>query len=202
MNKEKLKSETAIKQITKNIKRLFKLAWRMDRKITTLYYLTAGVGALVPLASAYAGKLLIDYLQITQNSFATTIPVNITIVLAARYLVTFLDGIVYWGINQSYLDYVFRYKLQNEVTWKFQQKISKLDIAHFENSEVQDLITKTRDTMQWQLPDYLRSFSYLFLDIIAFIVAFIVLLPYGWWIPVLVVVLQCPDCTYKRNMAV
>jgi ATP-binding cassette, subfamily B, bacterial len=186
------KLTTPIKQIAKNTRRLFQLAWRMDRKITTLYYFTAAIGALAPLASAYVLKLLIDYLQIAQNSLITTIPVIIAVVLAARYSVTFLDGIVYWGINQSYLDYVFRYKLQNEITWKFQQKVSKLDIAHFENPEVQDLITKTRDTMQWQLPDYLRIFSYLFNDIIAFVAAFIVLLPFGWWIPVLVGVITIP----------
>src|SRR6266550_430333 len=186
------KLTTPIKQITKNTRRLFNLAWKMDRKLTTLYYFTAAIGALVPLASAYVLKLLIDYLQIAQNSLITTVPVIIAVVLAARYLVTFLDGIVYWGINQSYLDYVFRYKLQNEITWKFQQKVSKLDIAHFENPEVQNLITKTRDTMQWQLPDYLRIFSYLFNDIIAFVAAFIVLLPFGWWIPVLVGVITIP----------
>ena len=181
-----------LRQIAKNTKRLFGLAWKMDRRLTTLYYLTTAIGALFPLASAYVLKLLIDYLQVSQNSFNTTVPIIIVVVLAGRYLATFLDSIIYSGINNSYLDYVFRYKLQNEITWKFQQKISKLDIAHFENSEVQDLITKTRDTMQWQLPDYLRSFSYLLLDIIAFIVAFVVLLPYGWWIPVLVGVVTMP----------
>lgn len=186
------KLTTPIRQVAKNTKRLFSLAWKMDRRLTTLYYLTTAVGALFPLASAYVLKLLIDYLQVTQNSFTTTVPIIIVVVLAGKYLATFLDSIIYSGINNSYLDYVFRYKLQNEITWKFQQKVSKLDIAHFENSEVQDLITKTRDTMQWQLPDYLRSFSYLFLDIIAFIVAFIVLLPYGWWIPVLVGVVIMP----------
>src|SRR3989344_3534524 len=175
-----------LRQIAKNTKRLFGLAWKMDRRLTTLYYLTTAIGALFPLASAYVLKLLIDYLQVSQNSFNTTVPIIIVVVLAGRYLATFLDSIIYSGINNSYLDYVFRYKLQNEITWKFQQKISKLDVAYFENPKVQDLITKTRDTMQWQLPDYLRIFSYLFNDIIAFIAAFMVLLPFGWWIPILV----------------
>ena len=181
-----------MKQISTNTKRLFKLAWQMDKRVTTLFYLTAAIGAFVPLASAYALKLLIDHLQIIQNSLETTIPVIIAVVLAGKYLVTFLDGIVYWGINKSYLDYVFRYKLQNEIAWKFQQKVSKLDIAHFENAEVQDLITKTRDTMQWQLPDYLRIFSDLFNDSIAFTAAFVILLPFGWWIPVFVSVVTIP----------
>src|SRR3989338_6299462 len=189
---KKQKITTPLKQISTNTKRLFKLAWQMDKRVTTLFYLTAAIGAFVPLASAYALPILIDHLQIIQNSLETTIPVIIAVVLAGKYLVTFLDGIVYWGINKSYLDYVFRYKLQNEKTWKFQQKVSKLDVAYFENPKVQDLITKTRDTMQWQLPDYLRIFSYLFNDIIAFVAAFLVLLPFGWWVPVLVGVITIP----------
>src|SRR3972149_3328695 len=189
---KKQKITTPLKQISTNTKRLFKLAWQMDKRVTTLFHLTAAIGAFVPLASAYALKLLIDHLQIIQNSLETTIPVIIAVVLAGKYLVTFLDGIVYWGINKSYLDYVFRYKLQNEIAWKFQQKVSKLDIAHFENAEVQDLITKTRDTMQWQLPDYLRIFSDLFNDSIAFTAAFVILLPFGWWIPVFVSVVTIP----------
>ena len=121
-----------------------------------------------------------------------TVPVIIAVVLATRYLVASLDGIVYYGINQNYLDYIFRYKLQNEITWQFQRKVSKLDIAHFENPEVQDLITKTRDTMQWQLPDYLRIFSNFLEDVIAFMAAFIILLPYGWWMPVLISIITIP----------
>ena len=181
-----------LKQIGKNAQLLFSFAWAMDSKLTALYYLTAALGALAPLAASYVLKLLIDYLQQAQNSFTTTVPVIIAVTLAARYLVTFLDGIVYWGINQSYLDYVFRYKLQNEITLQFHRKIAKLDIAYFEDPVAQDLIVKTRDTMQWRIPDYLRTFSYLSRDGIAFAAAFLVLLPYGWWIPFLVTVVTIP----------
>jgi len=190
---------TPIKQIAKNTRRLFSLAWKMDRKTTLLYYLTAAIGALVPLGSAYVLKLLIDNLQTAQNSLITTIPVIIAVVLAAGYLVTLIDGIVYGGIHLSYLDYVFRYELQNEITMKFHQKISKLDIAHFENSKVQDLITKTRDTMQWRLPDYLRTFSEFFRDIVGFLAAFIVLLPFGWWIPILVSIISLPRLYFQAK---
>lgn len=189
---ETQKLTISIKQIAKNTKRLFKLAWETDRRITILYYFTAAIGALTPLASAYILKLLIDHLQFAQNSLITVVPVIIVLALAARYIVSFLDGIIYWGINQSYLDYIFRYKLQNEVTLRFQKKMSKLDIAYFENPEVQDLITKTRDTMQWQLPDYLRNFSYFFKNTFAFFAAFLVLLPYGWWIPFIVTIAALP----------
>ena len=186
------KSINQLKNIVSNARKLFTFAWRMDSKITGLYYLTAAIGALVPLGSAYVLKLLIDDLQLTQKTLVTTVPVVVAVVLASRYLVSFLDGIVYWGINKSYLDYIFRYELQNEITMKFHEKIATLDIAYFENSDVQDLITKTRDTMQWRVPDYLRSSSEFLRDIVAFTAAFIVLLPYGWWIPMLVSIITIP----------
>jgi len=193
------KLTTPIRQIAKNTSRLFKLAWRMDKRTTILYYLTAAIGALVPVASAYVLKLLIDHLQLIQNSLVPTIPVIVAVILAARYLVTLLDGVIYSGLHQSYLDYVFRYELQNEITMKFHRKISKLDIAHFENSEVQDLITKTRDTMQWRLPDYLRTFAEFFRDIVAFVAAFIVLLPFGLWIPILISIITIPRLYFQAK---
>ncbi len=196
---QKLKLIIHIQQIIKNAKSLLWLAWEMDKKVTLLYYFTAAIGGFIPLASAYALKLLVDYLQITQKSFSTTIPVILVVLLAARYLVIFLNSIVYWGINQSYLDYVFRYKLQNEITWKYQHKVSKLDIAHFENSKVQDLMAKTRDTMMWQLPDFLRVLSYLINNIIAFIIAFVVLLPFGYWIPILISIVTIPRLYFQAK---
>ena len=181
-----------IRQIIKNTKRLFVFAWRMDPRITFLYYLTAAIGAMVPVASAFALKLLIDNLQLTQGSMVATVPAILVLILSARYVVTLFDGVIYGGVHRSYLDYVFRYKLQNEITMQFHKKISKLDIAYFENAEVQDLITKTRDTMQWRLPDYLRTFSEFFRDIISFVIAFVVLIPFGWWIPVAISLISLP----------
>ena len=96
-------------QIYKNTERLLVLAWNMDRRTTKLYYLTAAIGALVTLASAYALKVLIDYLQLTQQSLMPTVPIIIAAILAGRYLITLLDGVIYGGLHQSYLDYVFLY---------------------------------------------------------------------------------------------
>src|SRR3989344_2562040 len=121
-------------QIYKNTERLLVLAWNMDRRTTKLYYLTAAIGALVTLASAYALKVLIDYLQLTQQSLMPTVPIIIAAILAGRYLITLLDGVIYGGLHQSFLDYVHRYELQNEITMKFHQKIAKMDIKNSANA--------------------------------------------------------------------
>ena len=184
-------SET-VKNVYTNTVKLMRFAWEMDRKTTFLFYFTAGITAFVPFLSSYFLKLLIDALQDSQYSLQSSIPIIIIIVLAAGYLTNIISNVVYWGINQSYLDYIFRYKLQNAITLKFHKKIAKLDIAYFEDPKVQDLISKTRETMQWRIPDFLRTYSYLVGDIIAFITAFIVLIPFGWWIPFVITVLTIP----------
>ena len=154
------KALSLVRRVGGNTRNLLAFAWKMDAKVTFLYNLTAALSALSPLAASFVLKLLIDHLQQAQHSLAPTVPVILAVVLAARYLVGFLDGLIYWSLNQNYLDYIFRYKLQNEITFRFQQKISELDLAYFEDPATQNLITKTRDTMQWRLPELLRSFSY------------------------------------------
>ncbi len=181
-----------VRRVANNARNLVAFAWRMDKKVTFLYNLTAALSALSPLAGSYVLKLLIDHLQQAQHSLAPTVPVILAVVLGARYLVGFLDGLLYWSLNQNYLDYIFRYKLQNEITFRFQQKISELDLAYFENPATQDLITKTRDTMQWRLPEFLRSLSYFLIAILGYLVAFVVLVPYGWWLPVLLSFMVLP----------
>ncbi len=176
-------NRSAFQKIAVNTRNLFAFAWRMDKRVTLLYNLTAALSALTPLAASWVLKLLIDHLQQAQRSATPTVPVILAVVLAARYLVSFLDGLIYWSVNQSYLDYIFRYKLQNEITFQFQKKIAELDLAYFEDPAAQDLITKTRDTMQWRLPDFLRSFSYFLIAVLGYLVAFVVLVPYGWWLP-------------------
>lgn len=183
---------TILQEISRNTRKMLSLAWEMDKKITTLYFLTAGIGALMPLAASYIVKLLIDNLQTAQAQVITTIPLILIFVLAARYAVALVENIVYWGYNQDYLDYLFRYKLQNLITLKFHTKISNLDIAYLEDPKTQDLMIKARDTMQWRLPDFLRIFSYLFRDAIGYASAFIVLLPFGWWAPIFITAVTIP----------
>jgi ABC-type multidrug transport system fused ATPase/permease subunit len=136
---------------------------------------------------------LIDGLTRGQDLKATTaIPMLVIWVLAVRYIVRLVDNLAYYGLNQSYLDYLFRYKLQNEINWRFFKKVSSLDVAYFEDPQAQNLLTKTSDTMAWRPPDFLRRSSFLFTNVVAYVVAFLALLTFEWWIPVLVTVVTVP----------
>lgn len=181
------------KHVLGNLRKMLILAWQMDKKVTFGYYFTAMIGALGPLIAALTLKYLIDNLLAEQISpTATAIPIIVVVVLAARYVLNLLESIIQWGLHIVYFDYLFRYKIQNELNGRFYDKLSSLDIAHLENPSVQNLITKTRDTLTWRPPDFLRQFSYFFGNFVSYVAAFIVLIPFGWWIPLTITLATLP----------
>ncbi len=174
-----------------NLRKMLILAWEMDKRVTFGYYFTAMVGALTPLIAALTLKYLIDSL-VSVHSGVTTIPIIVIAILATRYILNLAENIIQWGLNVVYFDYLFRYTIQNELNRRFYDKLSNLDIAHLEDANTQNLISKTRDTMTWRPPDFLRSFSYFFSSFVGYAAAFIVLLPFGLWIPVVITLVTLP----------
>lgn len=180
---------TIIRDVAVNLKRMLILAWKMDKKVVAGYYITALLGALAPLAASITLAFLID--SLIQPGTAATIPIIIVMVLGTRYILMLAESIILWGLT-TYFDYLFRYKVQNEINRRFYEKLSNLDIAHLEDPKTQNLISKVRDTMTWRPPDFLRQFSYFFGSIIGYIAALFVLLPFDWWIPVVITFTTLP----------
>ena len=116
----------------------------------------------------------------------------IVFTLVARYAVTLVVDILYHTLHFNYLDYLMRYKMQNAVTMHFVEKMATLDIAHFENPATQNLITQVRSTMKWQIPDLLRYIGAVLRDFISYMAALLVLIPFAWWIPLIITVVTIP----------
>jgi ABC-type multidrug transport system fused ATPase/permease subunit len=157
-------------RVLRNLARMLGFAWEASHTLTRL----------------------IDGLIEAQALGTLSIPLLILILLASRYLLNMISGIFNWVLGQVYFDHLFRYKMQNEISLAFYTKLAHLDIAHFEDIASQNLITKARDTMQWRPPDFLRYFSYFVGAAVQFVAAFIVLLPFGWWIPVVITLAAAP----------
>jgi ABC-type multidrug transport system fused ATPase/permease subunit len=183
----------ALKHTLRNLKKMLVLAWRMDAKLTFFYYFTAALGALTPLATSLVFRKFLDQL-IKFQGFSKTeqVPLILIFVLALRYIINIAHDIINWSLNRVYADYLFRYKLQNELSLIFSQKLAYLDIPHLENAKVQTLIEKVRDTIHWRPTDFLRTFSYLFANVIGYLSVYFVLAQFGWWIPFLVTLTALP----------
>ena len=189
--KKFLSIKGSVQSVLINLKRMLGLAWETDKKLTFGYYATSGIGAFFPILTSFIYKLLVDYL-IASQGISVTIPVILVVILSGQYLISIAHDFVMWGLRNTYFDFLFRYKIQNALNYKFFKKVSNLDIAHLENPETEDLITKAQDTFTWRPPDFLRVFSYLFTNLIQYVSAFIILIPYGWWIPFVLTVVTSP----------
>jgi ABC-type multidrug transport system fused ATPase/permease subunit len=183
----------SVARVFGNLKRLLVLAWTTDPKLTFAYYATVSLSALGAVASSVVFKYFLDGLvSQTKNPFTSTIPLILVALLASRYFVQFFRNLTGGILNRTYVDYLFRYKLQNRINYDFYDKLSQLDIAQLEDSKIQDLVTKSKDTMTWRLPDSLRTFSYFFGHATTFFSSIIVLIPFGWWIAPLVILINLP----------
>ncbi len=168
------------------------IAWETDKRVFVIFNTASFFRAFVPFLTAYAMKLLIDGLNLPHAGAAGAIPTAILAALAARYLIGFFDNIVFFSYAQSYLDAVFRYKLQNMLGRRFHNKMMTLDLAHFEAPEVQDTINRARDSHIWRPSEYLRIMGVTAVDLTAFSIAFVALFPYGWWLPLVVSAMSVP----------
>ncbi|MFA5933405.1 MAG: ABC transporter ATP-binding protein [Microgenomates group bacterium] len=196
---EKIKITTKLKEIFIDAKKMLAIAWQMDARLTAMYYGTASLGALGPAAAGISTKYLIDNLQISQQLGATTIPLILLVVILARYVINFVQDVLHNVLYQTYCDYLFRYKLQNYLTFLFYSKMADLDMSDLENFETQNLIAKTRDTVAWRVPDFLRAFSYVVSGFISFIAAYIILLPILWWVPIVITITVLPRLYLKTR---
>ena len=168
------------------------IAWETDKRVFIIFNTASFFRAFIPFLTAYAMKMLIDGLNLPHAGMAGVVPTAILAALAARYLIGFFDNIVFFSYVQSYLDAVFRYKLQNILGRRFHNKMMTLDLAHFEAPEVQDTINRARDSHIWRPSEYLRIMGVTAVDLTAFTTAFIALFPYGWWLPLIVSIMSVP----------
>lgn len=193
------RTKSALKDVVKNLSKLFRLAWQTDRNLTLGYYGTAGLSALFPIIASYIYKLFINNV-IADLGASTTIPFILIAILGSRYLSSWAWDFVSWVMKETYFDYLLRYKLQNKFNQMFCRKLSTIDIQHLENSETQDLINKARDTLTWRPPDFLRAFSYLFTNIVSYVSSFILLAVYGWYLPFVISLFGIPRLYLRAKL--
>lgn len=163
------------------------LAWRIDARLTLLYYGSAFIGALAPLAAGLTLAALIDHVLV-----AKTVEATVVAVVAMHFAIVAVNAAVRFGLHEQYYDYLFRYRLQDWFSYRYCEKLTQLDVPHLEDPAVQILISKVRDTHAWRVPDFFRMLSYALISIVGVVSAAIALAPFGWWIVPLVITATLP----------
>jgi ABC-type multidrug transport system fused ATPase/permease subunit len=177
--------------LVRDTRHMLALAWRIDARLTLLYYLTAFVAALAPLAAGITLALLIDHVVVTQST-SVTVPLVVVLVVGGHFAIVAINAAVRYGLHEQYYDYLFRYRLQDWFSYRYCEKLTELDIPHLEDPKVQVLIAKVRDTHAWRVPDFFRMLSYAFIAIVGAVSAAIALAPFAWWIVPVVIAATLP----------
>jgi ABC-type multidrug transport system fused ATPase/permease subunit len=184
--------------VARDTRRILAIAWRMDARLTFLYYLTTIIAALTPVASGLTLALLIDRV-VTTSPALVTVPLLIIIAVGTHFAIVAINAAVRFGLHAQYYDHVFRYRVQDTFTYRFCEKLTELDVPHLENPEVQTLITQVRSTHQWRVPDFFRILAYATIAAVGAVAAAIALAPFGWWIVPLVIAGTAPRIVLRTR---
>ena len=145
------------KKLISNLKFLLSLAYKQDPVLLWLYFATTILGVIFMFAVFFGFKLLIDAIAPTSPS-----PLFPAIVILTTYLLfEYLSRFVYYTVNNYYISYVFRSKMQNTLTIEVMKKVSNLDLAQIEDGKIRNLITKVFDTYNWTLPEIINTLNYI-----------------------------------------
>jgi ABC-type multidrug transport system fused ATPase/permease subunit len=167
--------------VGRDTRRILAIAWRMDAQLTLLYYLTAMVAGVVPLAFGATLALLIDRVVVTSPAHITA-PLVAVIVVAVHVAIVAINAAVRSGLHEPYYDYRFRYRLQDTFADRFREKLTELDVPHLEHPEVQTLIAKVRETHAWRVPDFFRMLACAFIALVGVVASAAALIQFGAWI--------------------
>ncbi len=186
------------KSVFKNAFKVVKLSYEIAGNLVIVYFSTVFIGAITPVVGAYILQIFIDRLITikTQDS----IPTVVFLILASYFTVEWLNSTLYKNLNVNYFDYLLRNKMQIGLNYRFSAKISSLDVGHLENPEIQNLIARVQQTYLWQIGDFLRTLGYAFSSVVSFLFNFIVLVKFGIWLPLVILLISLPRAYFRMAL--
>ncbi|MEK7582406.1 MAG: ABC transporter ATP-binding protein [Patescibacteria group bacterium] len=187
----------ALKQFVKNAKRIISVAWQADRFMFIVLVALVLLAAVVPIAFSYIFKLVIDEIIKTQNA-AMAVTTTLLSLFAFRYVLDLFANLRA-TFHYEYLDNLFEHKIDNALVLRFITKLSQLDIPHFEDPETQNLIIKARQAYPWRLINFFYFLFYSITSLGTLIGSFIVLIPFGFWIPLAMGLATVPRFFYRNR---
>jgi ATP-binding cassette subfamily B protein len=134
----------SIKHAAGNIPAAFQLAWDAHRRATIGMAAWTIIGALIPAAQAWVGKLIIDSVVGSINgNIDATVGLTATLpYLAIEFVLILLQS----GLAQvrSLTEHVLHARLNFTLNTRLIRKALSLDLAHFENAEFYDKLQNAR----------------------------------------------------------
>ena len=187
------------KELFKNIGRVLVLFWRVDKKLFILTIFFTILAALFPIIVAYISKFVLDEIVTVQDQ-AGVITAALLGFFSFRYVLSLFEEFTYIFLYE-YLERISRFKMENHLTYEFTKKLSGLDIAHFDNPEIQSLIQKAKQNYTWRITNFVNeNLPGILYAVAGLIGAFLVLIPFGFWIPIAIILATTPRLILRKKL--
>lgn len=191
------KKKDLVKNLLRNIRRVFYMVWQSDKKNAILWFSIMTIAPMIALGLSYISKFLIDELVAVQR-VGGVITMALLSFFSFRYLLSLVDN-MRAVIENQYLGYMIRFKMENFLTYQMTEKISSLDMAHFEDSETQNLINKATRSYSWRIPNFADHSIDLVAALVGLVIAVAAILSFGWWIPLVMVGATIPRVLLRNR---
>ncbi len=187
------------KNLLSNIKGVMSIGWQTDKKFFISLILLTLVAAVFPIILSYFYKLILDEVIKAQTTIGT-----VTVALISLFSLRYILEVIATFRNifhYEYVERIYRYKLENYLTFNFVKKISELDLGYFENSDTQNIIQKTRRGYTYRIPNFIMNLFYVSSSMGSFIGSAVVLTSFGYWIPIAMAAATIPRFVLRNKIS-
>ncbi len=167
-----------LRLLVSNVRRAVALAWRVARGLTLQHVAAAAVSALLPIAIAYVGKLIVDAVLASIEDPAHPVgpPLTWVIVELALILGSHLSG-QYAGLTAQLL----RTRLALEVDQIIFDKALSLSVRHYEDPEFMDTLERARKESSWRPLEMITHGLNLAKSVVTLVGYGALLAQFSWW---------------------
>lgn len=180
----------ALKQLP-YLRKTLALVWAASRRLTCAWAMLLVVQGLLPVATVYLTRFLVNYLVAAIRAGGTwqaTRPALVVVALlaSAMLLAEILTGVIGWiRTAQSEL-------VQDHITSLIHKKSVAADLAFYETPDFYDQLHRARAQAGHRPIALLENLGTLLQNGVTLIGMAAVLLPYGFWLPMILMVSTLP----------
>lgn len=172
----------------RNGRRAVGLVWTTDRRLALLLGVLVLVSGIVPAATAYVGREIVDEVIAAANGAQSPGPVFNWIVIEACLVALLVGSQRGAGVCQSLL----RARLGHRVNVMILEKAIGLDLVHFEDSEFYDKFTRARREASTRPVSLVnRTFSFI-QNVVALVSFSVILAGFSTWAALLLLLAGLP----------
>ncbi len=183
---EKIKN---IKELINNIGRTIRLVWKNTPGLVILIVILSIIISFVPFTTSGVRAFLID--QLIATSSQKTITGQLGLAVGLTIVASFIPSILY--TLQRYLGKLFWFHTDALFEMEIIKKRGELDVAVFENPELNDLLTRVNENGVWRLQNFTDRQFYLIQDILQVIIAITILSAFNPWLIVVLLAGTIPE---------